>query len=546
MDTQISATGAETLVASLLAEGVDTVFGLPGLQLDYIFDALYAHRDAVRVIHTRHEQATAYMAFGYAQATGRVGTCLVVPGAGVLNTTAALSTAYACNAPVLCVTGQIPSAQIGGGLGFLHEIPDQEKLLASVSKWQGRIASPEDAPAVVQEAFRQLNSGRRRPVVVEIPPDVAAARRAPPPVSRHLPAPSPPEPDPDCISRASVLLGQARNPAIFVGSGVFGAERELRTLAEMLQAPVIMSEHGLGALDIRHPLAQTMQVGNDLWPGIDVVLAVGTRFFHPIVEWGRDDAIRLIRIDIDPKQSVAAWPPDVQIVADARAALAHLVDRVPSNNRRRENREPEFARLKRAKEEELARILAPQHAYTKVIREALPEDGVVCFDVTQLHFYSWWGYPTYRPRTVIQPGYQGTLGYGYPTALGAKVALPDRPVVYVGGDGGFMFNCQELSTAMRFGIAVVAIVFNDRAFGNVRRIQRESFGGRLIASDLYNPDFAKFVDSFGMDYWKADSPQTLAPALHAALATGRPGFIEVTIDSFPNPFPHMFFRKVRG
>ena len=546
MDTQVSQSGAEILVASLLAEGVDTIFGLPGLQLDHIFDALHGCRNAVRVVHTRHEQATAYMAFGYAQATGRVGTCLVVPGAGVLNATAALSTAYACNAPVLCVTGQIPSPHIGGGLGFLHEIPDQDALLASVSKWQGRIASPEDAAAVVEEAFRQMNGGRRRPVVIEIPPDIAAARSTSPPVSRRLPELSQPEPDPDSITRASALLGQARNPAIFVGGGVFGAERELRALAEMLQAPVIMSEHGLGALDIRHPLAQTMQVGNDLWPGIDVALAVGTRFFHPIVEWGRDDAIRLIRIDIDPKQSVAAWPPDVQIVANARTALGRLVDCVPSKNRRRENRDAEFKRLKVAKEEELGRILAPQRAYTKVIREALPEDGIVCFDVTQLHFYSWWGYPAYRPRTVIQPGYQGTLGYGYPTALGAKVGLPDRPVIYVGGDGGFMFNCQELSTAMRFGIAVVAIVFNDQAYGNVRRGQKETFGGRLIASDLYNPDFAKFVGSFGMDYWKADSPQTLAPALQAALATGRPGFIEVTIDGFPNPFPHMFFRKVRG
>ena len=202
--------------------------------------------------------------------------------------------------------------------------------------------------------------------------------------------------------------------------------------------------------------------------------------------------------------------------------------------------------MKAAKEEALGRILAPQRAYTKVIRDALPEDGIVCFDVTQLHFYSWWGYPVYRPRTVIQPGYQGTLGYGYPTALGAKVALPDRPVVYVGGDGGFMFNCQELVTAMRFGIAVVAIVFNDQAYGNVRRGQKEMFGGRLISSDLYNPDFAKFVGSFGMDYWKADSPETLAPALDAALATGRPAFIEVPIEGFPNPFPHMFFRKVRG
>jgi acetolactate synthase I/II/III large subunit len=543
---KVDATGAEILVDALAVEGVDTIFGLPGLQLDYIFDALYGQQHAIRVIHTRHEQATAYMAFGYAQATGRVGTCLVVPGPGVLNATAALSTAYACNAPVLCITGQIPSAHIGGGLGFLHEIPDQTGMLASVSKWQGLIKSAADAPAIVREAFRQLNGGRRRPVVLEIPPDIAASRITPPPTAPPTLPPAPPEPDPDAILRAAALLGRARNPAIFVGSGVFGAETELRELAEMLQAPVIMSEHGMGALDIRHPLAQTLQVGNDLWPTVDVAVAVGTRFFHPIVEWGRDDGVLLIRVDIDPTQSIAAWPPDVHIVADARAALAALVDRVAALNMRRPERAEEFARMKAAKEEALGRILAPQRAYTQVIRRALPEDGIVCFDVTQLHFYSWWGYPVYRPRTVIQPGYQGTLGYGYPTALGAKVALPDRPVVYIGGDGGFMFNCQELSTAMRFGIGVVAIVFNDRAYGNVRRGQKEMFGGRLISSDLYNPDFAKFADSFGMDYWKSDSPETLAPALDAALATGRPAFIEVAIEGFPNPFPHMFFRKVRG
>jgi acetolactate synthase-1/2/3 large subunit len=546
MDKSVGETGAEILIGSLAAEGVETIFGLPGLQLDYIFDALYGRRDTIRVIHTRHEQATAYMAFGYAQASGRVGTCLVVPGPGVLNTTAALSTAYACNAPVLCITGQIPSAHIGGGLGFLHEIPNQDVMLASVSKWQARITSPADAPAIVHEAFHHLNSGRRGPVVIEIPPDVAAAHSPVLPAPQYAPEPAKPVPDPDAIARAAALLGQARNPAIFVGSGVFGAESELRVLAEMLQAPVIMSEHGLGALDIRHPLAQTLQVGNDLWPGIDVALAVGTRFFHPIVEWGRDDGIRLIRIDLDPTQSVAAWLPDVHIVADARAALSDLVDRVPRANRQRQNRLAEFAGIKAAKEEQLGRILAPQRAYTQVIRDALPEDGIVCFDVTQLHFYSWWGYPTYQARTVIQPGYQGTLGYGYPTALGAKVALPHRPVVYVGGDGGFMFNCQELSTAMRFGIGVVAVVFNDQAYGNVRRGQKELFGGRLIASDLHNPDFAKFVESFGMEYYKADSPQTLAPALRTALEAGRPAFIEVTIDAFPNPFPHMFFRKVRG
>jgi acetolactate synthase I/II/III large subunit len=320
MSTQVGPTGAETLVNSLAAEGADTIFGLPGLQLDYIFDALYGRQDAIRVIHTRHEQATAYMAFGYAQASGRIGTCLVVPGPGVLNATAALSTAYACNAPVLCITGQIPSAHIGGGLGFLHEIPDQTRLLASVSKWQGLVKSPAHAADIVHAAFRELNGGRRRPVVIEIPPDVAAARSTAAAARGPAEAVGAVQPDPEAIARAAALLGRARNPAIFAGSGAFGAESELRQLAEMLQAPVIMSEHGLGALDIRHPLAQTMQVGNDLWPRIDVALAVGTRFFHPIVEWGRDDDVRLIRIDIDPEQSIAAWRPDVHIVADARAA----------------------------------------------------------------------------------------------------------------------------------------------------------------------------------------------------------------------------------
>jgi acetolactate synthase I/II/III large subunit len=543
---QATATGAEILVDAVAAEGVDTIFGLPGLQLDHIFDALYSRQDAIRIIHTRHEQATAYMAFGYAQATGRVGTCLVVPGPGVLNATAALSTAYACNAPVLCITGQIPSAHLGGGLGFLHEIPDQARALASVTKWQGLIENGAEIPALVDEAFRQLNTGRRRPVVLEIPPDITAKQFARPPALSPRPLPAPPALDAGAISSAAKLLSEARNPTIFVGSGVFGAEKELRELAEVLQAPVILSEHGMGALDIRHPLAQTLQVGNDLWPEIDVALAVGTRFFHPIVHWGRDDKVRLIRVDIDPTQSIAAWPPDVNITTDARTALAALVDRLAATSARRPGREHEFAKMKADKEEALGKILAPQRAYTKVIRDALPGDGVVCFDVTQLHFYSWWGYPVYRPRTVIQPGYQGTLGYGYPTALGAKVGVPDRPVIYVGGDGGFMFNCQELSTAMRFNIGVVAIVFNDGAFGNVRRIQQEMFGGRLISSDLQNPDFEKFVGSFGMNYWRCDSPETLAPALNAALATGRPGFIEVKIDRFPNPFPHMFFRKVRG
>ncbi len=180
------------------------------------------------------------------------------------------------------------------------------------------------------------------------------------------------------------------------------------------------------------------------------------------------------------------------------------------------------------------------------MRAELPDDGIICFDVCQLHFYSWYGWPVRRPHSVIQPGYQGTLGYGYPTALGAKVGASDRPVVYVGGDGGFMFNVQEMSTAMQFGIKVVAVVFNDNAFGNVRRIQREQFGGRLIASDLRNPDFGKLADSFGMRFARTNTPEGLRVALREALKADEPALIEVQYGDFPNPFPSMFFRKVRG
>ena len=191
VELRAGATGGEALVRSLALHGVDTIFGLPGLQLDYIFDALYDHRNEIAVVHPRHEQATAYMAFGYAQASARVGVSLVVPGPGVFNTMGALSTAYACNAPVLSVTGQIPSAQIGGGLGFLHEVPNQLQALASVSKWQGHIGAIAEAAPVMDEAFRQLDSGRRRPVAVEIPPDITAARTTAPMTLTAMAAPAP-------------------------------------------------------------------------------------------------------------------------------------------------------------------------------------------------------------------------------------------------------------------------------------------------------------------------------------------------------------------
>ena len=252
-------TGAQALTKSLIDYGIDTIFTLPGAQLDPMFDALYDEKERIKVIHTRHEQGTSYMAFGYAQSTGRVGVNLVVPGPGLLNASAGLSTAFACGAKVLCLAGQIPSKLIGGGIGQLHELADQPGAVASVTKWRGRAEEPEDAPERVREAFIQLNTGRTQPVLLEMAPDIMATKADVTLLDTQSDyAKIDPTPDPELIEKAAALLGSASNPAIIIGGGIWGAEESLLALAEELQAPVYTSPHGHGAIDSRHYLAQNL------------------------------------------------------------------------------------------------------------------------------------------------------------------------------------------------------------------------------------------------------------------------------------------------
>lgn len=530
--------GAEALVDSIRRNGVDTIFALPGAQLDPIFDVLYHRQDSIRVIHTRHEQGTAYMAFGYAQSTGRVGTNLVVPGPGLLNASAALSTAYACGAPVLCLAGQIPSKFIGQGIGQLHELDDQPGAVASVTKWRGRATTPEEAPTVVKDAFTQLNSGRVRPVLVEMAPDIMARQgdvELLDPVTDYTGVD--PEPDDDLVEQAAALLGNAENPGIFIGGGIFGAKEALLRLAEELQAPVYTSPHGNGAIDSRNYLAQNLMCAKEIWDSIDVVLAVGTRYQSP-GSWGAVDGQKLIRIDIDGEQSLNVATPDIHIVSTAQKSLSQLVDRLQRHNRARDSREDELSAHKAKVMGDFA-TLDPQHAYAMVMRDELPDDGIACFDVTQLGFYAWFGFPTYAPRTLIHSGYQGTLGYGFPTALGAQVAHPDKKVIAVVGDGGFMFNVQELATASQHGINLVTILFNDGHFGNVRRNQTEMYGGRHIGSELKNPDFLKLADAYGVMGQRVNSPEGLRTAIQTAFKADTPALIEVQVGEMPSAWKYM-------
>lgn len=536
-------TGAQAIVRSVVNHGVDTIFGLPGGQLYYLYDAFYRQRDQLRIITSRHEQGAAYMALGYAQSTGRVGVYDVVPGPGVLNTTTALCTAWACNAPVLCLTGQVPTVGIGSGAGYLHELPDQLGIMRRLTKWAERIEQPADAPALVAEAFRQLQTGRPRPVELEMAPDIMELEQEVQLLDavRQYPAA---EPDPDAVTAAAQLLGAAKRPLIMVGGGARDAGEELLAVADMLQAPVVSHRQGKGVVSDRHYLSQTYPAGHRLWRDADVVLAVGTRLKYPLMYWGTK-GLNIIRVDIDPEEVARVQAPAVGLVADARCTLAALIDELPKHMATRASRQDELETLKGGMAAEYKRI-QPQLSYLQVMREELPDDGYFVDEVTQTGFASWFGFPSYLPRHFISSGYQGTLGYGYATALGVKVAHPDKPVLQISGDGGFMYNVQEVATAVAEGIKLVTVIFRDNRFGNVHRDLRDRFGDDNLGAELRNPDFVALAESFGALGLRATTPEELRGALRKGFAADGPVLIEVPVDEMTSPWEFIMLPAARS
>jgi acetolactate synthase-1/2/3 large subunit len=301
---------------------------------------------------------------------------------------------------------------------------------------------------------------------------------------------------------------------------------------------------GQGVMDGRAPLSVSLTMAHRLWPEVDVALVVGSRFQRVQMDWGLDAALKVVRIDLDPTEIARHARPEVALLADAGEALEALLPQI-----RRAERGAWRERVAAVKEEVRAlyrRELAPQLAWIEAIRAALPEDGIVVEDLTQINYVSRIAFPVYGPRQYLTSGYQGTLGAGYPQALGAKVACPDRPVLSISGDGGFMYNVQELATAMQHGINVVAVVFDDGAYGNVRRMQRQLYGNRIIASDLANPDFVQLAQSFGMTARQVADPDDLAEALTDAFGRDEPALITVKVGEMPDPWSHIILPRVRG
>ncbi|HEY4200651.1 MAG TPA: thiamine pyrophosphate-dependent enzyme [Devosiaceae bacterium] len=538
-------TGGEALAHQLVLEGVTDVFGIPGVQLDYAVNGLRQISDKVRFFVPRHEQTTAYMADGYARTTGKIGTCMVVPGPGLLNATAALSTAYACNSRVLCISGGIHSEGVGKNYGLLHEIKNQSEVMASVTKWNRAAKSAQEIPGLVREAIKQLNSGRPQPVGIEIPQNFLST------VDEFTLA-TPPDnedgrirPDAASIEKAAALLNQARFPVVYAGGGALAAHAgdALRAFAEKLKAPVVLSENGRGALSDRHPLALTTLGGRAVFPHADVVLVVGSRFADTTngePSWPTASA-RYIYINTDEHTWTGPRKAEVGIVADAALGLEALAEAI---DRRKNAIEADLDRV-RAWALAQSDALEPLTGYLRALRGALPDDGILINELTQVGYHARTNYPVYKPDTFITPGYQGTLGYGVPTAMGAAAGNPDKQVIGITGDGGFGWGMQELLTASKYQLNVAIVVFADGHFGNVKSMMTDKFG--LSFGDvLQNPKFDKLAEAFDVAYARADDPAALERVLKGHANKGGPILVEAPVGKMPSPWGLMRLRAAGG
>ena len=525
-------TGGEALAKQLQREGVRVVFGLPGVQLYGAMAALRDEKD-IRFILTRHEQATTYMADGYARAGGGVGVALVVPGPGVLNAGAGLSTAYSCSSPVFLIAGQVPRRYLGKDVGVLHEINEQLDVVKPITKWRKRVLEVSEIPAAVQEAFRQLKTGRPRPVHLEIPPDTLEEEGE----AELLPAVTVTRtaaPDAD-IERAARVLLDATRPIIYAGGGVHasGAHEALTAVAEYIQAGVVQSAEGKGSVSDQSDLA----LGAALWPknplreyldAADTIFVVGSRCAVAAFQPNQ----KIVQLDVDAEEIGRNHPVAVGLVGDARRTLERLLERLrtdapPKPSRKREREQLREALIGLDTQE-------PNHSILASLRAGTPEDAIVIAGMTQIGYYSRPFWPVHRPRTYLTSSYSGNLGFEVPTALGAKVARPDRAVVCITGDGGFMYNSQELSTAAREKINAVIVLFNDEAYGNVARDLDESWGGTHGAS-VTNPDFMKLADAYGIVGMRATTPTDVGDLVRKAVGMDRPVLIEVRVGRMARP-----------
>ncbi len=533
--------GADAIVAMLASAGIDTVFGIPGKYNMPLYEAVRGHPD-IRAITVRHEQGAAFMADGYARASGRPAALLLLPGCGVTNALTGLGEAYWDSSPVLLIATQVDTGSIDRGRGLLHELPGQLDVMGSVCKFSVRIDRPDVIPDLMAEALAQLTSGRPRPVQIEVPIDVQRGElQFDDPGFRAPPAPAPPQ---ALIGHVADLLRDATRPVFYAGGGVIsaGASKELVRLAERLQAPVITTGMGAGSIAADHPLWCGVAWGptTDIRPLVaaaDAFVAVGTRFNEAMTNaWDLPLPDVTVRIDIDPDPAVQSlMPMSTFVEGDARAVLAALDARLGDEPHRDRPEAAIQAELEavRSRHRDVVGSTAP---WMDALRAALPSDGIIAADMTLFYADMLGAFPYLVPRSSLFPWGYGTLGFGVPAAIGAKLGCPERAVVGVVGDGAMLFTGAELATAVQYQLPIAFVVANNDSYGMIAMQQHDTYGAE-VAVDLHNPDFVTLAEAFGASGVRVEDPDALERGLLDAWSRTGPSVIELpwgkTFDGAP-------------
>lgn len=537
--SSIVTTGGDALVEALVVEGVDKIFGLPGIQLDPVFDALYRNGEEISLVTARHEQAVTYMADGYSRRSHRPGVGIVVPGPGFLNSTAGLATAYACGSKVLLIVGQISSDLVGLGRGALHELPDQLGIIQRLSRWSYSIKDPDEVAESVRAAFQYLESNPG-PAVLEIPADVLRlpAKDAGKPVEAMAHAETSSlvqQAGFDEIKASLERISKAKNPVVILGGGLrYARSPEIATkFIEHLQLCAVVTDNGKGSVPASHPLVFERSGFESLQKDADLIIGIGTRFVDAEAQALASDSSEVILINTDVSLSERLGLHGAQVLVDweeyMRIGLSELesVERGDSQA----NRLSAARRAVSAKEHEAQETIQ----YLQVIQEVFPQSGTIVADYTQLGYCASFTYPVESQNAFLWPGYQGTLGYSFATGIGAALA-DSGPVLVIIGDGGFSWTMEELSTVARYRPNLITLIVNDGHYGNVRRIQKSQYGGREIASDLTNPNFVKLAEAFDIDAVTAKSASELRQELENACRASAPQIIELTVPELPSPW----------
>jgi acetolactate synthase-1/2/3 large subunit len=530
--------GGGAIVEALQANGVDTVFGIPGVHNLDIYDVLFDTPQMTNIL-ARHEQGAGFMADGYYRATGKPGVALIVTGPGVTNVATAVGEAFADSSSVFVIATNLERKYIDTLEGNLHEITDQMGVMRPLVKWSRRVMDVAEIPDAMSEAFVQLQTGRPRPIYLEVPIDVMAEEFELPELSA---ATTPELQGPSAeIARAKDLIASSGRVMFFVGGGATSPEASavLKELATELGAPVVMSLMGKGAVPNDHPYAvgafgYRWSADNptvEVMEKSDLAIVVGSGLgVRTSGEGSMPLPKKVIHIDIDPNEHAKRYSTEVSIIGDATVAMQGILDAVRSGARP----------SSRWSEDEVAiirdRLMEPSDArtagyvpYLDALREGMDRDAILCNDMTMMAYEGVRYFPVFEPRTYTFPRGFGTLGSALPTAIGAKVGCPDKQVVAMAGDGGFQFTMEELGAAVHHRIPVTTVIFNDSTHTAVKAAQKRTYPGRYVAVDLVNPDYVKLADAYGIEGVRAESPEALSEALVKAKSSDMPVIIDVPI-----------------